>query len=373
MKAWPLLGLLFIQAFLCFAHWFLYRTVLDFWWPLDPAMESGLRLALWILSFSFVAAALLGFRFCSWIVSLLYRLASIWLGFANFFFFGACLCWIVDFVLRSALSNAARLHARPYVAATILAAAFLVACYGFLNARWIRLRRVPVRLPNLPPSWRGRNALLMTDLHLGNINGTRFARHIAERARQLAPDIIFFSGDLFDGSHCDPAHLAAPLFQLAPPLGVYFVSGNHEEFRGTRPYSEAVARAGFKVLESEHVEVDRVHVIGVSYHDSNRPVAMRAFLMGLNLNGSAPSILLQHVPNRLPIADEAGVSLQLCGHTHGGQFLPFNWITHRAFGKFTYGLQRFGNLQVYTSSGAGTWGPPMRVGSRPEIVLLTFE
>jgi predicted MPP superfamily phosphohydrolase len=86
-----------------------------------------------------------------------------------------------------------------------------------------------------------------------------------------------------------------------------------------------------------------------------------------------PSILLNHVPSRLPIVERAGISLQLSGHTHGGQFAPFNWLTRRIFGKFTHGLHRFGALQVYTSTGAGTWGPPMRVGPAPEIVLLTFQ
>jgi hypothetical protein len=79
------------------------------------------------------------------------------------------------------------------------------------------------------------------------------------------------------------------------------------------------------------------------------------------------------MPSRLPIVERAGVSLQLSGHTHGGQFAPFNWFTRRVFGKFTHGMNRFGALQVYTSTGAGTWGPPMRVGTHPEIVLLTFE
>ena len=79
------------------------------------------------------------------------------------------------------------------------------------------------------------------------------------------------------------------------------------------------------------------------------------------------------MPSRLPIEERAGVSLQLPGHTHGGQLAPFNWMTRRIFGRFTYGLQRFGELQVYTSTGAGTWGPPMRVGTEPEIVLLTFN
>jgi hypothetical protein len=93
----------------------------------------------------------------------------------------------------------------------------------------------------------------------------------------------------------------------------------------------------------------------------------------LELVEGEASILLSHVPSRLPIAEQAGVSLQLSGHTHGGQVFPFTWFTRRAFGKFTYGLQQFGALQVYTSSGAGTWGPPMRVGTHPEIVLLRFE
>jgi len=78
------------------------------------------------------------------------------------------------------------------------------------------------------------------------------------------------------------------------------------------------------------------------------------------------------VPNRLPIIEQTGFSLLLSGHTHGGQIFPFTWLTRRAFGKFTYGLQRFGALQVFTSSGVGSWGPPMRVGSHAEMVLLTF-
>jgi predicted MPP superfamily phosphohydrolase len=99
---------------------------------------------------------------------------------------------------------------------------------------------------------------------------------------------------------------------------------------------------------------------------------LHATLGSLGLETDRASILLSHVPNRLPIVEQAGISLLLCGHTHGGQIFPFNWLTRRVFGKFTYGLQRFGALQVYTSSGAGTWGPPMRVGTHPEIVLLTF-
>ncbi len=99
----------------------------------------------------------------------------------------------------------------------------------------------------------------------------------------------------------------------------------------------------------------------------------RAALRATAVDRTRASILLTHAPDRLSITEEEGFSLQLSGHTHGGQFFPFTWITSRLYGKFVYGLQRLGNLLVYTSYGAGTWGPPLRVGTSPEIVLLQFE
>jgi predicted MPP superfamily phosphohydrolase len=237
----------------------------------------------------------------------------------------------------------------------------------------LRVRRVTVELPNLPASWRQKHALLISDVHLGHINGAGFARHIAAQARGLNPDLIFLAGDVFDGSKVDAAKVAAPLMELRPPLGVFFVEGNHEEFGGAAQFEEAMRDGGVRVLHAECVDVEGVRIIGIPYADSHHPLQLRSFLEGLHLKGGPPSILLNHVPNRLPLAEHAGVSLQLSGHTHGGgQMFPFNLITRRAFGEFTYGLHRFGEMQVYTSSGAGTWGPPVRVGTHPEIVLLSF-
>ena len=373
MKAWPVLPIVIVQSILCLGHWFLYRTWIDFWWPLSPAASFDLRIALAFLSVIFVIATILGFRFSNPLVKFIYWIASVWLGVANFLFVGASVAWLADFVLRITLHGNSHLTARPYIAGLLLIAAPGTALYGFLNALVIRQRRVTVRLPNLPPSWRGRTALLISDLHLGHINGSSFARRIAAIARQLNPAILFIAGDLYDGSRIDPDSQAAPLWELSPPLGIFFVGGNHEAFGGANRYEEALTRAGIRVLHNERIVVDGLHIIGVPYGNSTSPLQLRAFLEGLNLKGGPASILLNHVPNRLPIAEHAGISLQLSGHTHGGQFFPFSWVTRRAFGKFTYGLQRFGEMQVYTSSGCGTWGPPMRVGTHPEVVLLTFE
>jgi hypothetical protein len=136
---------------------------------------------------------------------------------------------------------------------------------------------------------------------------------------------------------------------------------------------EALKRNGIRVLANEKVTIDGVAILGVSYAKSTHLLQMRSALESLHIEPGQPSILLNHVPNRLPIVEQAGVSLQLSGHTHGGQLFPITWFTRRAFGKFIHGLQRFGALQVYTSYGAGTWGPPMRVGTCSEMVLITLS
>ncbi len=168
----------------------------------------------------------------------------------------------------------------------------------------------------------------------------------------------------------DPEALAA-WEELKPPLGVYFVRGNHEEFSDPSPYLDAVRRAGIRALNNERANLDGVQLIGVTYNTSTNPESFRSALERLS-TGTGPSILLSHAPHGLPIVEAAGISLLLCGHTHGGQVFPFTWFTARVFGAFRYGLHRLGTLTVNTSCGVGTWGPPMRVGTRPEIVLIEF-
>jgi uncharacterized protein len=371
LKAWPLIGLCVVQLILFLAHWFLYTTWSVFWPWLSAAGHRDLRIALFILAFTFVPAALLSFRSSNPLLRLFYNASVIWLGFLNFIFLAAVASWPVWFIVRLAGVNTP--GTRLWINASLTAIAALAAIYGLINARRIRIRRHSVSLPNLPESWRGRRAVLLSDLHLGNVNGIRFARRMTRMTARLAPDIVFLPGDLFDGVHADLDRLLSPLRELQPPLGVYFCTGNHEEFGDSRHYTEPIARAGIRVLQNEKVLVDGVHIAGVSYRDSMQPIRLRSLLDGMSLNGGHPAILLNHVPSRLPIVERAGVSLQLSGHTHGGQLFPFSWITQRVFGKYTYGLNRFGGLQVYTSYGAGTWGPPMRVGTYPEIVALEFE
>ncbi|MBS1802084.1 MAG: metallophosphoesterase [Acidobacteria bacterium] len=340
---------------------------------MSPASLLALRVTLAALSVAFIPATLLSFRFSSAAVQLLYRATANWMGFANFFFLAASLAWLVDIALRFTVPDATRLSDRPYIAGALLAVSAATAIFGLINARRLRVRTIDIKLARLPEAWRGRRALLISDVHLGHVNGAAFAERIAAKERELNPEIIFIAGDLFDGSKVDAKKMVAPLKGMRPPLGTFFVGGNHEEHGGAAKFEEAVRSAGIRVLHNECVNVEGMRVVGLPYGSESYVLQARSFLEELRLKDGPASILLHHVPNRLSIAEHAGVSLQLSGHTHGGgQFIPYNFITRRAFGQFTYGLQRFGEMQVYTSSGAGTWGPPMRVGTNPEIVLLTF-
>jgi uncharacterized protein len=373
LKSRMVVVLLSVQSFLCLAHWLMYRTWIDFWKPASPQGLLALRIAFAVLAFIFVSASLLSFRFSNAAVKLLYRAAAIWIGLANFLFVGTGIAWLVYLILRLTTPTQTRAAYMHAVVGTLLVVTIATAVYGMINARNLRVRRITVQLPHLPEGWRGKQALLVSDMHLGHVNGASFAQRIADKARQLNPAIIFLAGDLFDGGKVDPHREVAPLLTLKPPLGMFFVGGNHEEFGGATHFEEALRAGGIRVLHNECAVVDGLRVVGLAYRNSAYPLHTRAFLEELRLKGGPASILLNHVPDRLPMAEHAGVSLQLSGHTHGGgQVFPFNFITRRAFGKFTYGLQRFGDMQIYTSSGAGTWGPPMRVGTNPEIVLLTF-
>jgi uncharacterized protein len=373
LKAWPVLGISFIQSILLLAHWLLYSTWIAFCGQPGPAATSALRGSLLVLGCSFVVASLLSFYFFNPFVTALYRVAAVWLGFLNYLFLAAIFAWLTWWALKSSGLDPSVAGHRPFIAWIFLGLAIAVGLYGLINARLVRVRRIPIRLASLPSAWRGRKALLASDLHLGHINGAGFSRRIVALAARLQPDIVFIAGDFFDGTKADADRMAAPFKQLSPPFGVYFSTGNHDEFGNAALFLAAIEHAGIRVLSNKKLILDGLQILGVPYHDTTYPQRFRANLEALQVDRTTASILISHVPNRLPIVEEAGISLQLSGHTHGGQFAPFTWLTQRIFGKFTYGLHSFGALQVYTSYGAGTWGPPLRVGTNPELVLFTFE
>jgi uncharacterized protein len=358
-----------VQSILFAAHWLVYETWTHFWGTPDPGAPSTPQIVLAVLSVSFVTASLLAFRYSHFLVSWLYKLAAVWLGTLSFLVWASCSCWGVYAVLFLL----GRHSGHRTLVGLLFGLAILASAYGMANAHHIRMKRLTVKLANLPPAWRGRTAALVSDVHLGHVRGHGFARKIATMIERAQPDVVFIAGDLYDGGAADLDRLAQPWEQLSAPLGAYFVPGNHEEFSDPGRYFDALGRSGIRVLDGAAVTVDGLQIVGVRYRDTGNSERFRAVLQRAGLRRDLPSVLLSHTPRRLPIAEQEGISLQLSGHTHGGQFFPFMWVVSRVYGKYGFGLNHYGRMTIYTSNGAGTWGPPLRIGANPEIALIRFE
>lgn len=357
-----------VQTVLFLVHAFLYQT----WAFTNPAASSELywlKLILGILSVSFVGASLLAFRYTNRAVSLFYRVAAVWVGLVSFLFAAAVLSWLI-FAVAAVANFHLNLHA---VVEVLFSAATALGLLGVLNASLTRVTRATVRLPNLPENWRGRKIALISDVHLGAVRSAHFLRRMVAKILREGPDAIFIAGDLYDGTAIDAVKAAQPLTDLTAPHGVYFVAGNHEQFGDDSRYLGAVASAGVRVLNNEKVEADGLQIVGVPYRSSAHEGNLESTLKNVKLDRKRASILLVHAPDHPAVAEAAGFSLQLSGHTHLGQFIPWSWFARRIYRQFVYGLSRIGKMQVFTSSGAGTWGPPLRLGSNPEIVMLQFE
>ena len=357
------------QLILFAGHASLYATIVYFWPAQSGSSLFYLRIVLAILAVTFVTASLLAFRYFNMAVRIYYTLAAAWLGIFSFLFFASCGLW-----LGYGAALLAGLHPdKAHWALVFLVAALLLSAYGIINAATIRVKRITVKLENLPDAWRGRTATLMSDVHLGHVRNLGSIQRLVEKVGRLKSNIVFITGDLYDGTAADYHGLAAPWSALSVPLGQYFVLGKHEGFRDSTRYLNAVSGAGIRVLNRYKVEIDGLQLVGVRYHDATHGEHFRSVLQAIGIERSRPSILLTHAPDHVAVSAAEGISLQLSGHTHGGQFFPFNLFVKRIYGQFAYGLRRLGGLQVYTTYGAGTWGPPMRVGTNAEIVLIRFE
>jgi predicted MPP superfamily phosphohydrolase len=322
-----------------------------------------------LLAVAFIPCTILRFRSDHPALKIVYALSASWLGALNFTFFASVACWIT----QGAAWLAGWTLPRFQLAGIFFGLAFLATAYGLINARRIRINRITVRLPHLPEAWRGRTAALVTDLHLGPLSGARFLRRVVARLRSLQPEAVFISGDMFDGPTHGLDSLVTPWREFTSPLGIYYVTGNHDEFAERSLYLDPIRRVGIRVLNNAMVSIDGLQLLGVHDSEAGDPAELRSILRGARIDRESPAILLAHRPVNLRIAEEEGISLQLSGHTHRGQIWPWNLLVSRIYGQFAYGLSRLGKMQVYTSSGVGTWGPPLRLGTQSEIVLFRFE
>jgi predicted MPP superfamily phosphohydrolase len=258
-----------------------------------------------------------------------------------------------------------------------IALTFFSTVTGLLIARRPRLVEVDIPVTGLAPALHGFSIAQISDLHVGPTIKRGFVERIVARVNCLKSDLIAITGDLVDGSVQDLSTHTAPLADLTARHGVYFVTGNHEYYSGERAWTAELRRLGLTVLKNQHVILHHdgatLLLAGVTdfsahHFDSAQRSDPAAALEGATAD-RIPKILLAHQPSSAQAAEAAGYDVQLSGHTHGGQFWPWNLLVGY-FQPFTSGLNRLQNLMVYVSRGTGYWGPPNRFVVPGEITRL---
>lgn len=223
-------------------------------------------------------------------------------------------------------------------------------------------------------------AMHLSDIHLGHFRGTRFLKKLVKKTNAENPDVVFITGDLFDGRYRLNKEDLQPMTQFNAP--VFFIEGNHDNYTGIKTIKQLLRELGIRVLENEIEAFKGLHIIGlnhmtadeksISRHASGRNGTIKSTLKNLAPDPSNPSVLLHHSPDGIQYASEYGVDLYLSGHTHAGQLFPVKYIADMMF-QFNRGMHRYNGTTMFVSQGAGTFGPPMRLGTISEITLLNLN
>jgi predicted MPP superfamily phosphohydrolase len=250
---------------------------------------------------------------------------------------------------------------------------------GYFNAVRPRVTKLEIDIPKKAGKLQSLRIALVTDIHLGTMVGRNRMSYIVERINEMKPDIVLLAGDVVD-EDIDPVirlNLGQMLLSLNSRYGTYAVTGNHEYIGGAERSIAYLQAHGVRVLRDSTTRIDSSFLL-VGRDDKDRRrhsgTGTRAELSQLlsEEDFSQPVILLDHQPFALNKAVEAGIDLQLSGHTHAGQIWPLNYITRGIF-EVDHGYLKKGNTHFYVSNGAGTWGPPIRIGNTPEIVEITLR
>jgi len=343
-----------------------------------------LRLAYYILFYVFAFSFVIG-RFLEriWPSTLTYSismLGSIWLA-AMIYFFLACL--VID--ILSLIPFPVNLHTfiysargKFYLLIGTLSFVTLLISFGFINARNPRIKTLSLDIQKQGISRDSIKIVAVSDVHMGSIIGIKRVGKLINMINSQKAELVLFAGDLLD-EDTGPVvqqNLGSCLENIQADLGVYAITGNHEYIGGVEKAVPFLKKHGIRVLQDEWVLISNfLYIAGREDRDMRRYMGKPRKSLDSLLQGTDPTkplLILDHQPMQLHESQEAGADLQISGHTHHGQIWPFQFITKKIF-EISWGYKKIGKTHYYISSGFGTWGPPVRIGNRPEIVVITLN
>lgn len=258
---------------------------------------------------------------------------------------------------------------------TVITLSVMIVAAGRWNALNPVIREFDVTLKGTPREAPLR-VVVATDIHVGLLVRNHWLSSMIETVNMARPDMVLLVGDIVDSdvTHAQEERLSEELAAINAPLGVYAVLGNHESYSGAEEAAASFRDGGVTVLRDEAVQVEGIlTLVGRDDRASARIGSGRLPLSAIpGVESSLPVIVMDHTPSDLHEAEDAGVALQVSGHTHRGQLWPFNFITSRIFEQ-DWGFLKKGETLYYVSCGIGVWGPPIRTSSRPEVVVLNIS
>ncbi|MDP3913333.1 MAG: metallophosphoesterase [Bacteroidota bacterium] len=347
---------------------------------LNLTLRRTFIVVFWTLVPMFILGSVLERTFSSAFSEWVYRIGAFWLAFMLYFTIAAVLIDLVriaNYFFHFLPTFSAIMKLRLGLIVVSLVSVVVIA--GHINALWINVKEIPLTIHKKVSGASEIKILLASDIHLGALIGERREMRFLEIIREQKPDIVLLAGDLVDGEIAPVLrkNLGRHIQEISTPFGVYAISGNHEYIGGidkTLPYLKSI---NIRMLLDEVITLPNgIQLVGRNDISSGKGANARKSLAELTsgLDFSNPVIVMNHQPYDLQEAVDAKVDLHLSGHTHNGQLWPFNYLIKSIF-ELSWGYLQKGNTHFYVSSGYGTWGPPVRIGNRPEVVVfkLKFE
>jgi predicted MPP superfamily phosphohydrolase len=351
--------------------------------PRGSSLRTYYLVIFLIVALSFIAGRIFERVYLSCWSDILVWIGSFWLAAMLYFFI------IVVLLDEIRLIN----HFFPFFPATVIAnyakakflttgiaagLVFVIILIAFINASTPRIRNLDLSLAKSSTQSRQLTLVAVSDIHLGTLVGKGRLNHLVERINQLNPDIVVLAGDIVDEDLAPVIreNLGATLSNIKSRYGVYAITGNHEYYGGVESAVKYMQAHGITVLRDSTVKIDNaLYLIGRDDREKKRITGFpRQSLDSLltDLDPALPKILLDHQPFNLAEVTRAGIDLQLSGHTHHGQLWPLSYFTRLIY-EISTGYRKIENTHFYVSTGFGTWGPPTRLGNRPEIVQIKLS
>ncbi len=319
-------------------------------------MNNVFHIIMLIAALSYPVATTIERMVSNNITRIFYTAASAWMGISFYLLFFLIIYLLLSFFIKMP---------RTTVGIIIAVLTIIISGYSIFNSYLLKINEIEIPLRGLEEDVK---AVHLSDIHIGSIRNSGYMERIVNETNKLNPDVIFITGDVVDGSARLHKHTFRAIDHLTAPA--FFVTGNHETYEGLDEVFRVLGDTKLRILHNEMVEFNQIHVIGVEY--SFERDHLKNTLNQFEINDDKPSILLHHLPKGLKEANKVGIGLQLSGHTHNGQMIPFNFLVKLMF-PYISGLYEYNGTKLYVSQGTGTWGPPMRLGSNCEVTLIRLK